>query len=182
MSIEHTPEHQSLPPEPGPLPLQAITRQAKELALLMGHHVPTLLVAGSEQNIGGHFDEMPPTHADRVQLMHAAGQTFGEQDALGSLQQVIFITEAWLSVVSDENHIELPSQDPDRKEVLCISSLNVQQRQHDLTLFEMIRDEQGNLVDLQDFQVGDPQMQKTDSPLLSAFVAGYKSGRARRTN
>lgn len=181
MPAEHTHEYRPQPPEDDAFSLENLARSAKELTLQMGWHAPTLLVAGSKQRVGGQFEHMPPTHEDRVRLMHAAGQSFGEHDTLGALQQVVFITEAWISVLAKGESFRQPSQDPERKEVLCISRLDVATKQHDLILYQIIRDVDERIIDLPDFQVGNEES-TTDSPLLKAFAVGYISSRAQRFN
>ncbi|MFC1961060.1 hypothetical protein ACFLYO_10160 [Chloroflexota bacterium] len=181
MSVEHTHEHQSQPPEDDAFSLENLAHSAKELTLQMGWHAPTLLVAGSKQRIGGQFEHMPPSHEDRVRLMYAAGKNFGEQDVLGSLQQVVFITEAWVSVLSEGEAFRQPSQDPERKEVLCISRLDVATQRHELVLYEIVRDANERIIDLPDYRVGDEET-TADSPLLKAFAVGYTSSRAQKFN
>lgn len=180
MSIEHSSEHQPLPPEDDPLSLEFITRRAKELTLRDGFHSPTLIAVGSASAVGGQFDEMPDNHPDRVRMMHAAGQSLGEQDALGALQQVVFITEAWMRLMPRDVDGDFSTQNADRIEVLCIARLSLPEQAHELVLLEMQRDAHGELVDLQDYQLGDDG--DADSPLLRAFAQGYRTARARRTN
>jgi len=183
MSIEHTPEHQPLPPEDDPFSLEFITRHAKELTLRDGFHAPTLLAIGSASAMAGELEEMPDTHSARVWLMHRTGQFLGEQDALGALQQVIFITEAWMHVFPRDAETGRPARDANRIEVLCIARLTLPEEQQDLVLLQMVRDEAGDLVDLLDYQLGNEDGDShAESPLLQAFASGYRTARARRTN
>lgn len=181
MTVEQTPEHHPQLPEDDAFSLENLARSAKELTLKMGWHAPTLLVVGSKQQVGGQFEHMPPTHEDRVRLMHAAGKSFGEHDTVGSLQQVVFITEAWISILAQDDPLRQPSQDPERKEVLCISRLDVPTQQQELILYQIVRDADEHIIDLPDFQVGGEES-TADSPLLKAFVVGYTSSRAQKFN
>ncbi len=163
MSIEHSPDHQPLPPEDDPFSLEFITRHAKELTLRDGFHAPTLFAIGSASALAGELEEMPDTHVARVRLMHRTGQFLGEQDALGALQQVIFITEAWMHVFPQDAETGRPARDASRLEVLCIARLT--------------------LLDLQEYDLGDEDgEERADSPLLRAFASGYRTARARRNN
>ncbi len=183
MSIEHSPEHQPLPPEDDPFSLEFITRHAKELTLRDGFHVPTLFAIGSASALAGELEEMPDTHFARVRLMHCTGQFLGERDALGALQQVIFITEAWMHVFPRDAETGRPERDSSRIEVLCIARLTLPEEGQDLVLLQMLRDETGDLVDLQDYELGDESgEERADSPLLRAFASGYRTARARRNN
>ncbi len=183
MSIEHTPEHLPSNHEQEPLAIDLIASQAREMTLREGWHVPTLIAVGTTSTIGGAFDEMPDTHGERVRMMYAAGQAMGEDDVVGALRQVVFITEGWLRVVPREEALEQLAEDADRIEVLCVARMTVPDKRHELVLLQMMRDDDGRLVDLPEYQFGDDGADgRTDSPLLKAFVAGYQTARASRAN
>jgi hypothetical protein len=70
----------------------------------------------------------------------------------------------------------LPSEDPDRVEVLAVTRYQVEGNKTDLVLLEMIRDSAGQLVELRPFDY--PQASsgvQAQSPLVDAFVGGFRS-------
>lgn len=77
------------------------------------------------------------------------------------------------------------TQDPNRKEVLFISSLEVREPRATLVMFEMVRDsgDEDRLVELRELQLIDTDAGEVESPLLSAFVDGFRVGtRGQLTN
>ena len=66
-----------------------------------------------------------------------------------------------------------PSQAPDRKEVLVISSYEANTRHTRMVLYEMVRDEKGILRQLLPFSDTEGRDEQAESPLLEAFVYGF---------
>jgi hypothetical protein len=95
---------------------------------------------------------------------------------LGVLQQVFLVSEAWLSRAPDKASAVLPSQDPERQEVLLICGLDPQQSQMQIVVFRMLRDPQGKLTELQPMERAQAETMQAESPLLWAFVYGYAAG------
>ena len=70
-----------------------------------------------------------------------------------------------------------PSQDPKRKEVLVISNLSTSEQESRLVIFEMVRDVEGQLAELRDIQLpGENEESHAETPLLDAFVDGFRMG------
>lgn len=183
MSIERPPEHLPSNQERDPLAIDLIARQAREMALRDGWHAPTLIAVGTASTIGGAFDEMPDTHDKRMRLMYAAGQSLGEDDVVGALRHVVFVTEGWMRLMPRDDAPDRPDDESERIEVLCVSRMSVLEQRHELVLMEMMRDADGQLVDLPEYQFDEDRAEgSTDSPLLKAFVAGYQAARASRAN
>ena len=161
---------------PGQFRLEEVVRLAKETALEHGGHVPTLIAQGSTGSAVGPLYDLPPTHEERCQWMFSAGVTLARSRQVGVLQRVFFVCEGWMSYAAEDGTIQaLPSQDPNRIEVLFVSSFEVEGQQTDLVLFEMVRDEAGQLTELK--QLEQPSAAAggyVDSPLLSAFAAGFR--------
>ena len=67
----------------------------------------------------------------------------------------------------------MPAEDPQRKEVLLIASLEMQKLQSNLVIYEMKRDEHEALIDLERFDPPGPEGEKVENPLLEAFASGY---------
>ncbi len=71
----------------------------------------------------------------------------------------------------------VPSQDPNRVEVLLIDTLTIEGYWSRLTLFEMLRDDEGNLYDLKPLEYpGEDEKSVSESPLMDAFVEGFRRG------
>jgi hypothetical protein len=168
-------------PKPQPLTFEEVTRVAKEVLLQHGNHVPTVIADGSKQAVVTQILEMADTHERRVRQMFETGFFLARSGEVGALKQAFFITEAWLSVAKvDEPPKVRPAQDPQRKEVLLISSLKLQLREQQSALVEMIRDSQGKLVKLQEMNFDQPD--EGDNRLLSAFVAGFTAASTAKFN
>jgi hypothetical protein len=164
-------------PRYGRLNLEAVVAQATETVLESGGHLPTLLVSGSEGNTVLVIDALAPTHDLRMQQMAMFGFAFGLSGRTGELHQIFLITEAWLSLRTQEQlPILPPSEDPNRKEMLIISSFDPTQDQRDYALFEMVRDSEGVIRELKNFLSDDATQISSDSPLLDAFVIGFNIG------
>jgi hypothetical protein len=106
--------------------------------------------------------------------MFIAGTAVAREGDAGRLRHVFFVCEGWMSAAREGKLPErLPSQDPQRKEVLVISAIEVSSLQTEMALCEMVRDAQGELRELHD--VDEPTGRRAESPLLEAFVLGYMS-------
>jgi hypothetical protein len=175
MSPERRPERR-----PHRFTLEYVTQLAREVALEHGGHIPTLIVEGSRQPLIGQIPELPPTHEGRVDMMRTMGATLALSGQVGALRQVFFICEGWMSTAHEgEPPVVPPSQDPNRKEVLLISSLKVEGSQSGLVMFEMVRDTEGKLVELPQLPTPQDEGGSVDSPLLDAFAEGFRAGRRR---
>lgn len=172
-----TPEHSESHAEPRPITLEGIARAAKEVALREGGHAPTLIAEGSTGSIVGQLRELPDTHAGRANLLFQAGFLLGRNGEIGALKQAYFISEAWMSQAASDGSIQQrPSQDPDRTEVLLVSQIDTKTQHHAVVLFEMLRDETGELRDLKEMPPMIDPAHHLDSPLLDAFALGFLSG------
>jgi hypothetical protein len=163
------------PEEHTPMTFDEVSRIAQEMTLQQGNHVPLLMVQGDQQALLFPMTEMADTHEGRAQQMFITGLMLASSGEVGVLQQVFFVTEGWLSVVENGKIPDTPpSQDPQRKEVLTISNLDMATGQTQMTLFEMKRDEQGSLQSLEtpEWRTGIKNSQ-AESPLLNAFVLGF---------
>lgn len=166
-------------PQPVPMPFELVTLVAREMALRDGGHVPTLIIDGSDGPVFMLIDSLAPSHGERIEQMFFAGATLAREGHVGRLRQVFFISEAWLSTARDGSLPSIPpSQDPNRKEVLIISGYMPRTQQTNLALLEMIRDHDGALRELREFERFQNGEEDVKSPLLIAFVKGFFS----RTN
>ncbi len=159
------------------LTLEDIARIAKEVGMEHGGHVAMIVAEGSRRSVVGQLPEFAGTHEGRARQMFAAGFTLAKSGEIGVLRQVFFVSEAWMSAAKEGKLPGVPpSQDPNRKEVLIITSLKLAGQQTGMVILEMVRDAQGRLADLRDFQRTEGGEERVESPLLSAFVQGFRAG------
>ena len=78
--------------------LEEIISNAKEIMLREGKHVPVLIVEGGSSLIAGQIPDMPPTHGERMELMHFLGQVAAKSGRIDQLKQVFMVTEGWMSL------------------------------------------------------------------------------------
>ena len=77
-----------------------VTQKAKEIALQDGSHVPILIVEGTRGMAISQMRDVPDTHGERLDLMRSLGQAAARSGKLGRLNQVFFISEAWMSMAN----------------------------------------------------------------------------------
>ena len=109
--------------------MEEIISIAKETILRDGQHLPTLIVEASKNLVVGRIPDLPPTHEEREELMRFLGQASAKSGRVDQLQQVFMISEGWMSEPSEDKPTDIrPSQDPNRKEVLIISAIQMKER------------------------------------------------------
>ena len=104
---------------------------------------------------------MLATHGEMVKLMRFLGQADAKSGSVDQLQQIFMVSEGWMSVASEDKPAEIrPSQDPNRKEVLIVSAIQMKERKKYLKVFEILRDSTEQVVGLEEFL---PEGKKEDS-------------------
>lgn len=158
-----------------PFTLEAVTRIAQGILLERGSHTPTVIVEGDQRRIGVQLDSPAPTHEGRAQQMFRIGLALAQSGEVGVLQQVFFISEAWLSSAAPgERFKQLPSQDPQRKEVVMIAHRVLRPPSDEVVVFELKRDAQGVVTDFEALPQHDGSEDRdVRSPLITAFVIGF---------
>lgn len=166
------PEHAKRKPL---LTLGDVAQMAKDAALASGGHSPTLIAEGREQTVITVVEPMGATFAERERQMFLLGYLLAQQGVVGVLQQVFFISEAWMSLAPDGKAPDvLPSQDPQRKEVLIVTQYIPKPRTTDMLLYEMQRDAHAVLQALAVLPEFEAQTKlDVHSPLLEAFAIGF---------
>jgi hypothetical protein len=157
--------------------IEEITSKAKEIVLRDGNHVPTLIMETSDKLVASQVPSMPVTHGERMEFMRFIGQTAAKSGKVDLLQQVFLVHEGWMSMLSEDEPAQLiPSQDPERKEVLIISAFQIKESKRHLKVFEILRDAKEQVVGFEEFL---PDEKKKDvsaqTPLLDAFVEGFET-------
>ena len=161
------------PENPSALTLDTVVRLAKELTLRAGGHAPTVIAEGSRDSIVVNIDEIAATYEQRIRQMTALGALLARRGDVGVLQQAFFIAEGWMSRGSTDTPPTLPpSQDPQRREVLIVSHLDIRQAKRAVVLHEMTRNPQGTLLTLDALPETDGSLD-VHSPLLNALATGF---------
>lgn len=155
---------------------EEVISNAKEIMRRNGNHVPTLVIEGSYKLVVSQIQDMPATHGERVELLRFLGQIAAKSGSVRQLQQVFMVTEGWMSTANDTTPAMMrPSNDPNRKEGLIISCVQVRERKKFIRAFEVLRDENQMVVDLEECISGENTGGKSvDLPLLEAFVSGFQ--------
>ena len=157
--------------------LEEIISNAKEIMLRDGYHVPVVILEVDKKLMGAQIPDMPATHGERVQLLRFLGQAAAKSGRVNQLQQVFMVNEGWMSVASEDKPEEIrPSQDPNRKEVLIISAIQMKERKKQMKVFEILRDSSEQVVGLEEFLPEEKKRDESvDIPLLDAFVQGFQT-------
>jgi hypothetical protein len=134
----------------------------------LGGCAPMLFVAGTKNKI---YIHMPAGKdlMERVAHMTAAGIQLAKSREIGELEQVIYVCEGWAS--PPRKDFVMPSQDPNRMEVLVFSSLDPQANKQTAQVYCCVRDYKGAVVELKPSPMGDTE---AESPLLPAFLTGFR--------
>ncbi|SRR5258708_18262086 len=164
--------------EPQPiLSIEKVASLASETLLRDGKYIPTIIAEGSRSGAVIQFSEFGDTFEKRQQQMTQTGYFLARDAKFGLLKQAFLISEGWLSVSDGDTPPTLPpSQDPNRKEVLTISGLQVEGLHVSMIIFEMIRNRQGQLTKVKPFAPAQDDGISAESPLLEALVLGFAMG------
>ena len=161
-----------LPPEiGGEIPINIpdeIVTLAKETMFRFGTCPPLVFVSGTKGKV---YMSLPygDTLSDRVHIMTQSGVQLAQGGKVGEIEQVFYVCEGWSS--SARTPYIRPSQGPNRAEVLVVSALDVKTNTQTLQMYACIRDAKQAVIDLKRVL---PEDAKAESPLLPAFLAGYR--------
>ncbi len=150
---------------------EEILTTAKEAMRRFGGHLPMLFVQGTKGKV---FILLPfgETYAQRVDIMTQAGIQFAKSNKIGNVERVIFVSEAWASPARDGG-TQMPSQDPNRFEVLLFNSLDARTGVQELEMYACIRNGKQDIIDLKSIPMPKDRGQ-VKSQLLPSFLAGYR--------
>ncbi|MCL5428308.1 MAG: hypothetical protein M1347_00705 [Chloroflexi bacterium] len=158
------------------LDIEVVVKIAKENLLKFGNHVPTVIAVGTDGKGIGQLEGDLGNHEERIRAMRVLGKVFRREGTIGRLQKIFFVSEGWMSVVGKSGgNLLRPSLDPNRIEVLVVSELDLQNQKANMLLFEMLRDEKQNLVEIRQYVDDVAKDGETKSYLLEAFIRGYYS-------
>lgn len=159
-------------PYPPPTTLEAVAQRAKDLTLIHGEHPTTLMLEGERQMITTLLSEVAPTHEQRLLQLYAAGRLLAEQNIIGVLQQVFFISEAWVRKLHNAPP-DVPMRNLPRTEALIVSQMVLQPRATKLVVYEMKRTSKGRLTSLENLPELGEQSLTAHSPLLEMVALGF---------
>jgi len=151
--------------------VEIIAGIAKALMLRDGYHMPIVFVKGTNSDVAIGLRSFGETNEERVQDLLQVGIKTAVECNVGELELIVLVNEAWMS----SNPEVLPSQDPERKEMLMVQSLDARTQDEDMQGFEIIRDPKGQVVSLLDWH--HPVSDSVKGNLLQAFQEGYQTVR-----
>ena len=154
-----------------PITIEEIISNAKEIMLRDGKHVPVLIMEADNKLVAGQISSLPATHGERVELMRFLGQAAAKSGQVSQLQQVFMVTEGWMNEPSADLR---PSEDPNKKEVLIISAIQMKERKKHLKIYEVFRDQYEQVIGMEEFSPDAKDEESVDIPLLDAFVQGFQ--------
>ena len=163
--------------------LDKIIQMAKDHILKHGQHLPEIIVEldTQEMHVLAALDiTNSDSNTEKQHRFFTAGRMIGEDNPGTNIEHVAFIVEAWMGQYAANKHrpYDQPSKDPNRKECLVITTLDVIKKEdgryieQGMHAVEMIRDGSGKLVDLLPWEL---ERGKVHSTLLTAFLAGFTS-------
>ena len=159
--------------EPENITFEAIINMVKTVVMETGEFPPTLYVIGEKGMFDVPLDFTGDANA-RQQFMYQIGYEFAGMEA--EPVSLFLITEGWMSVGKHPGEMPPmpPSQDPDRIEILKIDHWDFERAALEDVIYQMIRDESGTLVKLDEIQR--PGDWTAQNYLIDAFLRGYGDG------
>jgi hypothetical protein len=157
-----------------------VIQMAKDHLLEHGEHHPELWIEFKDKELTLMvFANFPyKTTAEKNQALFATGRQLGLESKDKEITQVLFIIETWVSKLKpgEQRTFDQPRNDPNRSEALIImvldADLEAKSLKQSMHIVEMLRDGEGNLVDLLHRS---EQLQEVRGSLLYAFLAGFLS-------
>jgi hypothetical protein len=152
-----------------------LTWITKAMTMKDGKLTPAIIVVGSKSPIVSQIPQMPETHGQRMELMRLMGRTIARSGRIGHLEQIFFVSDGWMSRATHLNPTEMrPSRDPDRKEVLIVSGLDIKGKKKHLKLFELVRNPSEQVIDLREVLPRPSMEGEIELAPLEALVQGFE--------
>jgi hypothetical protein len=160
----------------GQTSFEEVISKAKEMMLRDGAHDPILIIDGGGNLAFMQIPDLPESPKEKSWLLQSLGQMAAKNGIAYQLNQVFMVTEGWLSMPNKNDGTEIrPSRDPNRKEVLIISGAQVIEEKKFARIFEILRDRDQHVVELEEVLFKQQQAELTFKvPLLDAFIDGFK--------
>jgi len=148
--------------------VKKIVDVAKTIFLRDGYHAPIVIVKGTKGGRTVLLEQFGDTANERAKDMFYAGALLAQKGNIGELELIVFVSEGWIGT----NINVLPSQDPNRIEVLLINSLDARTQKENTLQFEIKRDPKGKVLDLKELVFS--KTVEAKGWLLPAFQKGYQ--------
>jgi hypothetical protein len=155
--------------------LDAVVSIAREVLMKSGKHAPQMICETPENVILVYFAEFGPGRHNEMAMF---GAKLAKEHP--DLQQVFFISEAWVSKYKkDEAPPSVrPTHDPNRIEALIVCQASFVDGGRHVAVLEMKRNRLGKLIDA----VRKNEPEADYGSFLDAFVFGYIKGRTGNLN
>lgn len=145
--------------------IEQIISRVREMALADRKHAPFVIATNNWSLLAGQIGEWPNAYEKRLQMMQSMGRSAAEGGKFGELQWVFFASEGWIG-----------------KETLIVLGLEVQEVRKYLAVYEMVRNENDQPVDLAEILPVQERDASFETPFLDAFVEGFQSTLQSRVN
>lgn len=149
-----------------------IFEQAKRDMMSHGEHRPVVHVESALDGMKTfEFEQFPfRKTVDKQMALFSVGREYGTDHQAEEIRQVIFVSEAW---VSHNPTYDFPDEDPERKECIILSVLDIDGRNTHQSGYtaEIVR--QADIVDLLPHE----KLDTVYNELLIAFLAGVASAK-----
>jgi len=116
--------------------VKKIADVAKSIFLRDGYHAPIVIAKETKGRRAVLLEQFRDTADARIKDMFSAGALLAQKGNIGELELIVFVSEGWIGT----NINILPSQDPNRREVLLINSLDARTQEEHTLQFEIKRD------------------------------------------
>ncbi len=158
--------------------LNDVVIYAKRLLTKQGGFDPILLIEGTTGSDERPLPELP--EAVKLSLLEALGFAIARENRIGDLLQLFLVSEGWGSKAPYTPGIAAtqPKHDPNRVEVLMVAHYDVSAGRKAMTLYEQVRNDAGELIELT--ALSDPgKGALVESRPLEAVIRGFQRGRQR---
>lgn len=157
--------------------LESILKISEKTIMESNNHIPQLFLVGSQGKIMAILAELPENSEAKHKLLFMAGYKMGvdpkANEALGELQELFFVSEAWVSIIpKGQQSTVQPRNDPEKKEYLIVSIKNLKKNTDSLVMREIIRNKEGKVVKLEN----DKTSGEVKSFIIDQFIAGFQAG------
>lgn len=163
-------------PKPTIPTIDELAKQATEVILRDGYHQHMIIGYQETGSFIAGIEEMHKVKAIRFAAMRDIGRSMKRQmRQYGKLTDVFFIAEAWLlrlkrDEIDESKPLPMPSESPNRVEVLIITHYMPMEDSYDVRFFEMLR--AGDALDLSPIET-DEGYTEISSDLIASFVDGW---------
>jgi hypothetical protein len=163
--------------------MDQMIEQTREIALEAGVHGPIVVAEASEFGTVIALMVMPESHHEKLKLMYMAGRRLAGENQMHDLVQVFYVSEAWMLATTDDDVPTFPlEENPLSREVIIIYQRDLREQRDSMAVLDMIRDDDGTLVDLPISGDDDGALSVVKSPMIDSFMSGFRDAKRERMN